>query len=201
MRWWLALSAGLLALIVVMLPPHNGKPMRHDQDAVRVVATASPSAPLATPTQQVASSTAAPPAPLPSAPSTPQVADDEPSWIKVNPEMEPRALYARVRREARDREWASQAERDIKSQLAKIPYVGGAENSTVRCASTVCEITGSAPADLPDANLKVAWLALQDAPFRDALRKQGLMSEAAVFGGDKDQATFTLYYTRERAGR
>ena len=200
MRWWLALGASVFVLLVVALLGRGTREPQHGRDMVKVVQSSRTAPPIALLTQQVVVKRALPAAPLVST-TAPILEEEAPSWAKVSPELEPRALYAKIRREARDREWAPRAESAIRLQLATIPYVGGSSNSSIRCASTICEITGSAPADLPDANLNVAWLALQDAPFRDALQKQGLKSEAGIFGAEKGKSTFTLYYTRSENDR
>ena len=196
MRWWLALASGVIALLIFLLPRYGDRQSPHERDAVKIVQSSSPSAPIVRRTPDAALIKPSPPTPQRSVAAASSKEEEAPAWLRENPALEPRALHAKLRQETRDAEWASRAEGAIKLQLAKVPYIGGVENSSIRCASTVCEINGVAPPDLANANINSAWQALQGNDLRDELRKQGLVSASSIFGSNNGKATYTLYYKR-----
>ena len=112
-----------------------------------------------------------------------------------DPAADPRALYRRIRMEARDREWASRAETGVKGALAAIPNITqGALR--VSCASTLCEVRGSVQEGATSDNANTAMQALQGGELRRSLDTLGLDLQSAAFGGGGRGMPFTLYLRR-----
>ncbi len=197
MTWKLLAIVTTCLLLVGILTLHSRRSTTAEQDVRVVDATSTSNAvPVAQPSP--AENRGAPSTTLASeTANADRNAETPPPWMQSDAEMEPKALYVKVRREPRDSNWASAEERAIRYELAKIPYIGGEQPPRILCATSVCEVSGATVKGLPDANANVTWTSLQSVGFRDALAKQNLTQVAGIFGGGgKEASTYTLYMTR-----
>jgi hypothetical protein len=127
---------------------------------------------------------------------TPTILDDANLRAALpDPDLEPRALYERLRAEPRDAEWAARSERSIKAAMTPVPYISQ-DDLRVSCASTLCEIRGSMPEGLTNDNANVGMEALQGEKLHNTLVKAGLQTAMASFGGGNGAQSFTIYATR-----
>lgn len=109
------------------------------------------------------------------------------------------ADYARLARtERRDDAWAEPREGAIAKGLRGLSFAGPDMPLQVRCATSVCAITGTVSASSPEA-AKLMWQELQQFTEGDALTPAGLVSGAALFGDADNPYAFTLYYRRDDA--
>ena len=111
----------------------------------------------------------------------------------------PRALHDAVRSQPRDPEWAPKAETSLKDRYTTIPFVGGSGNPVnVKCASTICEVSGVFGESTSMANVNVGMKQMQSADFRQSLDPRNFKPPVAmIFGGTKTGAsTFVAYITR-----
>ena len=134
------------------------------------------------------------PVPQPSRKPMPAAAADSTVIATLAP---PADLAARLRSEARDRQWAERSEQAIRTNMAGFAFLGGAP-LTIECAATLCEVRGTAKAESTDA-VKLMWQELELFTQGDALTAAGLLSAAATFGTADSPYAFVLHYRRNDA--
>lgn len=187
-----------IAVVVVFAGRHRTASSGQQRTDVPIVrASAVPAIPA--PTVTTAKSGAAPAAlasPAAAAAGSGIPDDPELEAAQIRPDMEPRALYRRLRAEPRDAAWAEQSERSLKNALASVPYVGS-ESVRVNCGSSICEAAGSWPENTSSENVNAAMQVLQGDSMRQGMERQGLNSAAGMFGGSGKRSTFVLYFTRQ----
>jgi len=175
-RWtWIALltCAGIAALLWRLLPADAPSA---DPGQVRIADTAP--APVASPG----------PAPLPAKPIA--VAKTRET---VREAMDQSYL---VGRESRDAAWAKRSEAALRGLAEGIPYIGGQRLLEIRCAATVCEVSGAIDPGADPATMTRTWEALERATAGESLRKDGLERSSAVFGTGRNPEDFMIYYRR-----
>jgi hypothetical protein len=164
----------LLGLVWLTLPGEAGS---NQSGVVRIVASAPPPGAIARPTAR--SETL----------RLPIAANDE------NVMLADEQSY-RLAHEARDRAWADQSEAAIGWLMRGIPYVGGQRRLEIKCAATVCEVSGIADADPATGSLRPVWQALERDTAGDELGKFGLQRAAAIFDTGRSPDEFRIQYRR-----
>lgn len=99
-----------------------------------------------------------------------------------------------VRSEPRSPEWAAKSEASIRGSMIKVPYVDVDGPLKVVCASTICEVSGSAPKMLAEKDLGQFWALLQSPIVQGPLAKGGLQIGGASFGQPGNPRGFVMYY-------
>lgn len=112
----------------------------------------------------------------------------------------PRDLQAVVREEARDPAWADASEAAIKTALGGARHVGGNNPLEVRCAATLCEVSGVAAMSATPDNINAARRELESADLQQALARRGLLAAGSSFGSGRSVRAFAIYYRRGSAG-
>lgn len=107
----------------------------------------------------------------------------------------PTDMAQRVRSEPRNREWAAKSEASIRGSMIKVPYIDVDGPLKILCASTICEVSGSAPKMLAEKDLGQFWALLQNPIVQEPLAKGGLQIGGASFGRPGNPRGFVLYYT------
>jgi hypothetical protein len=101
-----------------------------------------------------------------------------------------------VGRESRDGAWAKRSEAALRGLVAGIPYIGGHRFLAVKCAATVCEVTGAIDPGADPVTVARTWEALERATTGESLSKDGLERSSAVFGTGRNPEDFMIYYRR-----
>lgn len=109
---------------------------------------------------------------------------------------DPRDLYTLVRAERRDADWAIRSEATIRDVLTTIPDLGHGRPLDIRCATTVCEVTGVGPTETSTETLEAVWQEVRSVVARTPLASRGLDAAGATFGSGRSLQAFTLYYRR-----
>lgn len=99
-----------------------------------------------------------------------------------------------VRSEPRNPEWAPRSEASIRASMIKLPYIDVDGPLKVLCASTICEVSGSAPKMLAEKDLGQFWALLQSPIVQAPLAKSGLQIGGASFGRPGNPRAFAIYY-------
>lgn len=106
----------------------------------------------------------------------------------------PADLGQLVRSEPRNPEWAPKSEAAIRASMIKLPYIDLDGPLKVMCASTICEVSGSAPKMLAEKDLGQFWGLLQSPIVQASLGKAGLQMGGASFGRPGNPRAFVIYY-------
>lgn len=101
-----------------------------------------------------------------------------------------------VTREKRDSAWAERSEAAIERQMRRIAYIGGKRRLDVKCAATLCEVTGTADPDPATHSYTPIWEALERDTAGDALSGSGLQRTAAIFDTGRIPEEFKIQYRR-----
>lgn len=187
-----ALAVALIALLGWRIDSrHPAVPSPPDTTPVRVI-PATPMPPSAT-TASTAPPASPEPQPTAAASSSPQ---DDPIAANLPPlDSDPRELHARFRAEARDAGWAGRRETDLRRAFADIPNIGS-DPLTVRCATTVCEVSGTYPPGLPPDADRGVMSGLQGRQLSDRARALGLDQASSSFSSVRDRPSFLIFFRR-----
>ncbi len=109
-------------------------------------------------------------------------------------ESPPADMGQLVRSEPRNPEWASKSEAAIRASMVKLPYIDLGGPMKIVCASTICEVSGSAPTMLAEKDLGQFWGLLQSPVVQASLSKGGLQMGGASFGRPGNPRAFVIYY-------
>lgn len=109
-------------------------------------------------------------------------------------ESPPADMGQLVRSEPRNPEWAPKSEAAIRASMIKLPYIDLDGPLKVMCASTICEVSGSAPKMLAEKDLGQFWGLLQSPIVQASLGKGGLQMGGASFGRPGNPRAFVIYY-------
>ncbi len=112
----------------------------------------------------------------------------------IAPGSDPTGLGAALRSETRDLLWASRSEAALAGPMGSFAFL--AAPPSIRCAATLCEVSGTATAASTDA-VKLAWQEIEQHMEGDALSPSGLVAADKVFGAGGDPYAFVIYYRRE----
>lgn len=114
----------------------------------------------------------------------------------AGPETEglPTDMAHLVRSEPRNPEWAPKSEAAIRASMIKLPYIDVDGPLKIMCASTVCEVSGSAPKMLAEKDLGQFWALLQSPIVQASLTKGGLQLGGASFGRPGNPRAFVIHY-------
>lgn len=104
-----------------------------------------------------------------------------------------------ILREKRDRLWAERSETAIGNFMRGIVYVGGRRRLEVKCAATLCEVTGLVDVDPMTGSYQAVWEALERDTAGNDLGKYGLERTAAVFDTGRNPDEFKIQYRRVEA--
>jgi hypothetical protein len=167
-------------------PPPDTTPVRViPASPTPASAPTSPSVPPASPTPQPTDAASSPP---------PQ--DDEIAANLPPLDSDPRQLHARFRAEARDAAWAGRRETELHRAFADIPNIGGSDPLNVRCATTICEASGTYPPDLPLDAARGVMSGLQSRQLSDRAEALGLDQTSSSFSSAHDRPNFLIFFRR-----
>jgi DNA-binding CsgD family transcriptional regulator len=118
-----------------------------------------------------------------------------------------RSLYAKVRSERRDPQWAPQHERALRAIFTAIPHVGGKGTGfRVKCATTLCEVGGSIdssfarPSTAREKELDRRTMALLNphalGAATDRLHLQSSLASIGTTSERPPREAFLFYYMR-----
>lgn len=112
---------------------------------------------------------------------------------------DPDQLLMKSRGEARDVAWAARSEAVIFGLLRTVPQVGRGRPLDIKCAASLCEVSGVAASNDSWDAVQQAWIELNQAMRDPVLAEAGLVPVASNLGTARDMAGFTIYF--RRAGR
>ncbi|EZP55556.1 hypothetical protein BW41_01009 [Sphingomonas sp. RIT328] len=136
------------------------------------------------------------PAPL-AVPPNPGAGDDPVAQLIPPAGSDPAQLHARFRAEPRDPAWAARNEAGLRNALADVPQIGGGNALAVRCATSLCEVSGTMTPGLPEADGNRTMQALQGDALSRRAATLGLDGRMTSFGSSNGRPTFLLIYTRK----
>lgn len=171
----LAAFCAILAAIWWLLP---GEWSTDQGGTVRIAASAAPPSPVAKP------------AAAPAMPERVAIVATQPQV-----DLSDRQSY-RIGREQRDAGWAARSEAAIGEQLQSIAYIGGKRRLAIKCAASLCEVTGIADPDPATHSYAPVWEALERDTAGDALARFGLQRVAAIFDTGRIPEEFKIQYRR-----
>lgn len=108
----------------------------------------------------------------------------------------PADLSALVREEPRDAAWAGRSEAAIQASMNRVPFMDVSGPLDIRCSTSVCEVSGSAPDVLQGNDLGQYWGLLQSAIVQKPLAKNGLEMAGASYGRPGNPHAFIIYFRR-----
>lgn len=138
--------------------------------------------------------------PSPLIPAAPAATQARPERIALVATQEDVDLADRqswlVAREKRDSAWAERSEAAIGKQMRRIAYIGGRRRLDIKCAASLCEVTGIADPDPATHSFAPIWEALERDTAGDELGRYGLRRSAAIFDTGRIPEEFRIQYRR-----
>ncbi len=111
----------------------------------------------------------------------------------------PKSLHARLLAESRDDAWASAAEAALHARYATVETVAQGEALRITCASTVCEVAGTAQPNASGGAIARMMQALQSPPVTERFERLSLDDAAHSFrfNDSGTPITFAAYWMRD----
>lgn len=109
---------------------------------------------------------------------------------------DPAQLHARFIAEPRDPDWAAQNEGGLRNALADVPEIGGGNPLAVRCATSLCEVSGTMTPGLTEGDVNRTMQALQGDALSRRAEGLGLDGQTMRFGASNGRPNFLLIYAR-----
>ncbi|WP_294358205.1 hypothetical protein [uncultured Sphingomonas sp.] len=107
-------------------------------------------------------------------------------------------LFMKVRSEAKDENWAAQAEGRLDMALRQIPEIGHGRPLTITCGASTCEVSGATANNDDYDKVQATWVTLRAMMQDPELARAGLVVVGSTLGTAHDVAGFVIYFRRQQ---